>query len=141
LENKDTNDLGQELMSAADLQLFLSENAESFQQGGIPAALEALFRRKHISKAALAKKSGMSEVYLHQVFAGRRNPSRSRLLSLCLGLSASLEETQEFLKRCRLAQLYPRDRRDAIIIYGLLHGLSAPEVNDSLFSADEETLF
>ena len=32
----------------------------------------------------------MSEVYLHQVFSGRRSPSRDRLLCLCLGLAVSL---------------------------------------------------
>ena len=83
----------------------------------------------------------MSEVYLHQVFSGRRNPSRSRLICLCFCLSATLEETQELLKHCGLAQLYPRIRRDAIIIYGLVNGVSLFEVNDKLFSEEEETLY
>ena len=83
----------------------------------------------------------MSDIYLHQIFSGRRNPSRSRLLCLCIGLGASLEETQELLKLCGLAQLYPKLRRDAIIIYGLTHRLSLFSINDSLFSSDEETLF
>ena len=98
-------------------------------------------RQKGLSKAALAKQSGMSEIYLHQIFAGRRNPSRSRMLCLCFGLSASLEEAQELLRLCGLAELYPKVRRDAIIIYGLLHGMDLFAVNDRLFSEDEETLF
>ncbi len=40
----------------------------------------------------------MSEIYLHQIFAGRRNPSRNRLLCLCYGLEATVDETQELLK-------------------------------------------
>ena len=80
-------------------------------------------------------------MYLHQVFAGRRNPSRDRLIGLCFGLSATLEETQELLKQCGLAQLYPKVRRDAIIIYGLVNGVSLFDVNDKLFSEKEETLF
>ena len=83
----------------------------------------------------------MSEVYLHQVFAGRRNPSRSRLICLCFGLSATLEETQTLLKQCGYAQLYARDRRDAIILYGIVNGMSLFDVNDKLFSEEEETLF
>ena len=63
----------------------------------------------------------MSEIYLHQIFAGRRNPSRNRLLCLCYGLSASIDETQELLKLSGMAQLYPKRKRDAIIYYGLLH--------------------
>ncbi len=57
------------------------------------------------------------------------------------GLNASLEEAQELLRNCGYAELYPKVRRDAIIIYGLLHGMDLFAVNDRLFSEDEETLF
>lgn len=138
---KDTNDLRQELMQTPDLDQFLSENRDNFNSGSICELLNSMFQKRNISKAALAKQSGMSEVYLHQVFAGRRSPSRSRLICLCFGLSATLEETQELLKRCVLAQLYPQNKRDAIIIYGLVNGVSLFEVNDKLFSEGEETLY
>lgn len=138
---KDTNNLQQELMTAPDLDRFLSENQDNFLSGNILELLNALFQKRNISKAALAKQSGMSEVYLHQVFAGRRNPSRSRLICLCFGLSATLDETQELLKQGGFAQLFSKNRRDAIIIYGLVNGASLFEVNDKLFSEGEETLY
>ena len=83
----------------------------------------------------------MSEVYLHQVFSGRRKPSRDRLLCLCIGLEATLEETQQLLKRATYAQLYPKVKRDAIISHGILHKTSLTEINDKLFSENEKTLF
>ena len=141
MTKRDTNDLQRRLMETADLDRFLSENRESFQTGSVGEMLEALFRQRTLTKAALAKRAGMSEVYLHQVFAGRRNPSRSRLLCLCFGLRASAEETQELLKRAGLAQLYPKNRRDAIILYGLLNEMDLFAVNDRLFAENEETLF
>lgn len=138
---KDTNNLRQELMEAPSLDQFLSENQDSFNRDSICELLNRLFQNRRISKATLAKRSGMSEVYLHQVFSGRRNPSRSRLLCLCFGLNASLEETQELLKQCGFAQLYPKDRRDAIILYGILNGMDLFGVNDKLFAENEETLY
>lgn len=138
---KDTDSLQQELMNAPNLDQFLSENRDNFNGGSIQKLLNVLFQKRNISKAALAKRSGMSEVYLHQVFAGRRNPSRNRLICLCFGLSATLEETQELLKQCSLAQLYPKNKRDAIIIYGLVNDVSLFDVNDKLFSEGEETLY
>ena len=138
---KDTNNLQQELMTAPDLNRFLSENQDNFLSGNILELLNALFQKRNISKAALAKQSGMSEVYLHQVFSGRRNPSRSRLICLCFGLSATLDETQELLKKGGFAQLFPKNRRDAIIIYGLINNASLFEVNDKLFTEGEETLY
>jgi len=80
-------------------------------------------------------------VYLHQVFSGKRRPSRNRLLCICLGMEASLEQTQELLKRGSMGVLYPKNRRDAIIIYGILHKQTLFEVNDKLFCEEEETLF
>ena len=141
MKDKNTGDLRQELMESPDLEQYLAENEAFFSNRDAAAMLSDLFKKSGISKATLAKRSGMSEIYLHQIFSGRRNPSRSRLLCLCFGLGVSLEEAQELLKRCGLAQLYPRSRRDAIIINGLAHHLPLFSVNDALFSADEETLF
>ena len=50
-------------------------------------------------------------------------------------------ETQRLLRLAGVSELYCRQRRDAIIIYGLLHGMDLFAVNDRLFSEDEETLF
>ena len=136
-----TDDLQMELMSAADLNQFIEDNEDKFSRENIAEALSSLFRQKDVSKAALAKNAGMNEVYLHQVFAGHRNPSRNRLLCLCFGLSATLEETQTMLKQCGYAQLYSRKKRDAVVIYGLLHGMSLFEVNDKLFCENEDTLY
>lgn len=141
MQDKSTDDLRQELMESPDLEQYLAENDAFFSSKDAAAMLNQLFKKCGLSKAALTKRSGMSDIYLHQIFSGRRNPSRSRLLCLCIGLGASLEETQELLKLCGLAQLYPKLRRDAIIIYGLTHRLSLFSINDSLFSSDEETLF
>ena len=102
--------------------------------------LNALYQKHRISKAALARLSGMSEVYLHQLFSGRRFPSRSRLLCVCFGLGASVEETQALLQQARYAPLYSRDRRDAIIIFGLSHGMDLFQVNDKLFAENLDTL-
>lgn len=141
MEQKNTDNLQQELMDAPNLSEFLSANRTYFINRDIPHMLKRLLEKRNISKAALAKQSGMSEIYLHQIFAGRRNPSRSRLLCLCFGLHATLEETQELLKLCGLAQLYPKLRHDAIIMYGILHKVSLFEINDKLFSEGEDTLF
>ncbi len=136
-----TNDLKQELMDTPDLDEFLSENSENFNSDTAAKLLNRLLAEKNISKAALAKQSGLSEVYLHQIFAGKRNPSRNRLICLAYGIGATLDETNELLKLCGVAQLYSANRRDAIIIFGIVHGVSLFEINDKLFTEDEETLF
>ena len=141
MERKSTGQLNQELMQASSLGEYVSENRDAFSEQAVPQLLSELYEKKSISKAALARRAGMSEVYLHQVSSGRRSPSRDRLLCLCLGLEATLEETQELLRQAGFAQLYPRHKRDAVISYGLVHGISLGEINDRLFVENEKTLF
>ena len=105
------------------------------------AGLTRLYETKDLTKAELARRSGISEVYLHQVFAGRRNPSRDWLLCICVGLGITLDETQRMLTQGGYAQLYPRTRRDAIISYGVVHQLPLGEINDKLFAEQEKPCF
>ncbi|MCI8843961.1 MAG: helix-turn-helix domain-containing protein [Oscillospiraceae bacterium] len=141
MKEKKTGDLCQELMEQPNLDSYLSGNETYFQNENPAAFLAALYDKIKISKAELARRAGMSEVYLHQVFAGRRNPSRDRLLCLCVGMELTLEETQELLKMTGYGLLYAKHRRDAIIAHGLVHHTPLDTINDALYTANEKTLF
>lgn len=141
MNEKNTDTLQQELMSTNNLDRFLTENDASFRDVPLQEAIQRIFDEKGMSKAQLAKQSGISEVYLHQLFSGRRFPSRSRLLCLCFGLGATVDEAQSLLQQARHAPLYSRDRRDAIIIFALSHHMTLFEVNDKLFTENLDTLY
>ena len=140
MNEKNTDTLQQELMSTNNLDRFLTESDASFRDVPLQEAIQRIFDEKGMSKAQLAKQSGISEVYLHQLFSGRRFPSRSRLLCLCFGLGATVDEAQSLLQQARHAPLYSRDRRDAIIIFALSHHMTLFEVNDKLFTENLDTL-
>ena len=129
MRQKSTDDLSQELMSQPNLDQYITENEAHFTDADISAFLTKLYERCSLSKAELARRTGMSEVYLHQVFSGRRRPSRDRLLCLCIGMDAGLEAVQQLLKR------------DAIISHGMIHRTPLSEINEKLFLQNEKTLF
>lgn len=108
MEEKTTDDLSQELMSKDDIDSYIKENRFYFSDRSISELLNTLYDKKDISKASLARKAGMSEVYLHQVFSGRRKPSRDKLLCLCVGLGATLDETSVCSGRQRWRRFTPR---------------------------------
>ena len=140
MKDKSTSDLSQELMSEASIDQYIRENQSFFANTNVAELLSQLYEKKTLTKAALARKAGMSEIYLHQVFSGRRKPSRDRLLCLCIGLGATLEETQRLLKQAGYAQIYPKVKRDAIISHGLVHHADLNAINDKLFAENEKTL-
>ena len=71
---------------------------------------------------------------------GRVSATEAAVLCLCFGLGASVDEAQDLLRHARLAPLYSRDRRDAIVIFGLSHGMALAEINDKLYAEDADTL-
>ena len=141
MSQKHTDDLQSELEQAASLDEFLQENDSAFRTGDFASLIDEALQAKNMTKAVLAKQAGMSEVYLHQLFSGRRNPSRTKVICICIGLTATLEETQQILRQSGMAQLYAKAKRDAIIMYGIAHHKDLYEINDMLFENDENTLF
>lgn len=141
MESKSTGNLQQEMMEQPNLNAYIHDNQEQFSDSSVLSLLSELFNTKKLSKAELARRAGISEVYLHQVFSGRRRPSRDRLVCICAGLEASLEETQQLLRQAGYAPLYPRRKRESIIAHGIVHHTPLGQINDNLFAENEKTLF
>lgn len=140
MKGKTTGELLEELMEPGSFSSYLSRNREQMLHPNVGRELDKLCRGQKLSKAAVARRSGVSEVYLHQVLAGKRSPSRDRLLCLCIGLSAGVEESQKLLRQAGFAQLDPRITRDALILYGLSRGQSLPQINGALLVQGEKAL-
>ncbi len=140
MKGKTTGELLEELMEPGSFSSYLSRNREQMLHPNVGRELDKLCRGQKLSKAAVARRSGVSEVYLHQVLAGKRSPSRDRLLCLCIGLSATVEEIQKLLRQAGFAQLDPRITRDALILYGLSRGQSLPQINGALLVQGEKAL-
>ena len=138
---KTTDNLKQELIAESNINSYLKKNQSYFIHCNVTNSLLKFFKKQNISKAELARRSNISEVYLHQLFSGRRKPSRDKLLCLCIGMELTIDETQLMLKEASYAQLYPRIKRDAIVYHGIIHHTSLDEINDKLFEENEKSLF
>lgn len=65
---------------------------------------------------------------------------RDKLIQFAIIGGFSLEETNTLLKYGQEAQLYARDTRDAVIIYGINQKLSLIEKNSTLDELGHEIL-
>lgn len=90
-------------MEESNIDSYIKENEPYFIDRSVTELLSALYEKQNISKAELARRASMSEVYLHQLFYGRRKPSRDKLLCLCIGMELTIEETQRLLKEAAYA--------------------------------------
>ena len=140
MPTKTTSDLRRDMAAQPNLDAYLNDSRPYFTDRKLKGLLEKLYARCGFSKATLARLANMSEVYVYQVFAGRRHPTRDRLLALCIGMGATLEETQSILRQAAWGELYPRLERDAIIANGIVHGIPLEAINNNLASQGEMTL-
>ena len=110
-----TQELLDGLKNADDIKTFLDLHEQDY--------LNELMNEKNITVAQVAKNSGIGE-YVYKIFNGERNAKRDTLVAISFGMHLTFEETQLLLRIAKFAILDSRDRRDGIIIYALMHGLS-----------------
>ncbi|MBR0277767.1 MAG: hypothetical protein IJQ50_04835 [Clostridia bacterium] len=94
--------------------------------------LVAIVEEKGLQKADVIRKSNIQTNYAYQIFSGLKIPSRDKLIALCFGLELGLSEAQTLLKYTGYAQLYPRIKRDSIIIKALEKHMDVIDCNITL---------
>lgn len=93
--------------------------------------------RKHLEvPEQVIRRANLEKSYGHQLFSGKRNPSRDTVLQLAFAMVADLTQAQEMLRVARRSLLYPRIKRDAVIIYCLHNHISL--VNTQIILQDLE---
>lgn len=99
-----------------------------------------LVQRSGMTKSDIINKSDFGYVYFYDVINGRKIPSRDKIVKLVLAMHLTLEDCQTALKYSGRSVLYPRVKRDSILIYGLVHRLSVFEVSEMLAANGEADL-
>ena len=126
-----TQELLDNLKNVTDIKAFLDSHEKDFLSETPVSYLNYMIGHKGATLAKVAQASGVGE-YVYKVFSGERKPSRDVLIAVSFGLGISFEETQLLLRISKFAILDSRDKRDSVVIYGLMNGLSVFDTNDAL---------
>jgi len=102
--------------------------------------INSILLERNMSIADMQKKSCVARTYIYQIMDGTRNPGRDKVISIALALELDVTESVRLLKLTNNAILYPKNRRDAIIIYSLNNNLTVPDCNRLLTTYDEAEL-
>ena len=119
-----TEELLSLLFKAPSLHMFLDETLSDLSIPAFHDYITALCTKQKEVPEHIIQRSGLEKSFGHQLFNGRRFPSRDSVLQLAFGFSLSVADTQELLRIAGKSPLYPRVKRDAAIIYCLYHGIS-----------------
>lgn len=136
MNRKHTSELLAELKEDGSFEQYVKRNEEEFEEQEFCEYLRKLCTSLGKVPEQVIKNSQIDRTYGHQLFSGRRKPSRDKVLLLSFGMELPFEETQELLRASGKNTLYPKIKRDAAIIYGKNKGLTVLEMQELLFSLD-----
>lgn len=133
---KSTEQLMNELKNTTDIGDFLSKNQTEMLDLSLSEYLRQLLGKYNLEKSDVFRRAKMTESnYGYELFRDdSKKASRDKLIQICVGFPLTIEETQEVLRYGKVGTLYPRDERDAYILFALKNGYDVAQLNDLLFT-------
>ncbi len=133
---KSTEQLMNELKNTTNIGDFLSKNQNEMMDLSLSEYLRQLLEKYNLEKSDVFRRAKMTESnYGYELFRDdSKKASRDKLIQICVGFPLTIEETQEVLRYGKVGTLYPRDERDAYILFALKNGYDVAQLNDLLFT-------
>lgn len=132
------------ILKSATLKDFEKIVKNEIQEGvpSLSAYLENYLATHSLDKSTVIKDSLMDRYYAYGIINGNsQNPTRDRVIALCLAMHMTLDEAQRALRLAKLGALYSKNSRDAIIIIAFNSGsYNVLELNDFLYEHDQDIL-
>ena len=127
-----TEALWKRLQDTPTLSDYLTENETALDTPQFCTYITALCRMRSEPAEHVIRRAGIERSFGHQLFKGTRKPSRDTALLLAFGFEADIGLAQSLLRHAQQSQLYPRNRRDAAIIYCLFHRYGVVQTQNEL---------
>ncbi len=137
---KTTDELAHEISLSDNILDYFAENRGEMQLDSLPEYLESWLKQKGVSKADVVRRSNLNKAYVYQIFSGKKYPSRDKVIALAFGLGLDDKEVQMLLKQAGYRELYPRDPRDALLLYAIGHHKGIIDANELLYDHNIEVL-
>ena len=137
---KTTDELAHEICRSDNILDYFAENRGEMQIDSLPEYLEQWLKRKECTKADVVRRSNLNKAYVYQIFLGKKYPSRDKVIALAFGLKLDEKEVQVLLKQAGYRELYPRDPRDALLLYAIGHHKGIIDANELLYDHNIEVL-
>ncbi|HCF82689.1 MAG TPA: hypothetical protein DER68_01590 [Ruminococcaceae bacterium] len=130
-------------MIKTDPEVFIDNLEEKELKDNETMFIEFFYRlleKNKLTIKQLVYKTTISQSYLYQIASKKRRLGRDTAIILAFAMKLSFEETQKLLKYSNNAVLYPKVRRDAIIICCIDSKMTFEQANEILLEKSEKGL-
>lgn len=95
--------------------------------------IESFRLKKQMSKSELIQKATLDRTYAYQILNGTKSPKQDKVIQLSLALQLDLQNTNRLLTLTKNKSLYPKIKRDAVIIFCIHKQYSVIQTNELLY--------
>lgn len=134
-----TEDLVKRLMASASPEAYLREGGTTIDRE-LTDYLAELLAERGLKRADVVRDSGVNSTFVYDIFKGKSMSGRDNAIMLAFGLRCDVRETQRLLRLAGVSELWPKRRRDAIILWCVKQGLGRAACDDELYRLGEKTL-
>lgn len=139
--DKTTDELFKQLQNETNIEEYLSDCDGELMDLTVAEYLEEMLKKYNLEKSEVINKSKLNQIYGYQIFSGvKSSPSRDKLLQIVFGMGLELKEAQRLLKIAGVNELYPRGKRDSIIIFAINKRFTIIQCDDLLYDMGEKTI-
>ena len=120
--SKATKELVSELEQAKTTKEFvdfLKRNDVEMKRESFGDYVLKLCAKYEITPSSLQPQIAISKSQFYSLINGTRNPSKESVIKIAFGLKISREEINELLRTAGFHALEPREKEDAIILFGI----------------------
>lgn len=121
LMEKSTDDLMNTLnrAGASDVQTYLAEHFSEGQPDFV-GYMDELLAQKHLKRQDVLLRANLPYKYGYKLLSGEAHTTnRDKIIRICLAMELTLKQTQRVLKLYGMNELYPKKKRDVILIVAL----------------------
>ena len=136
---KPTDELMDALNQCSSVKEYINNEQDYLIDSAVCDYLNQLLEEKSLKKSTVIKILN-SMKFMDIRFFWKTYPFRDKLISISFGMNLSLDETQALLKYAGFAPLYPKQKRDSLLIWGKNHQFSIYQINELLYAENEDTL-
>lgn len=119
---------------------YLCNNEEYFINGDVTVFWKKVIEEKDMKKSDIINKADVGYTFFYDILNGKKHPSRDTLLKIFIAMQLSIDTCQEGLRIYEWAALYPKVKRDSVIIYAIMHKYSLRMTEELLEANNEKVL-
>lgn len=108
-----------------------------------PGYIDELLAQKNLKRQDVILKANLPQKYGYKLMSGEAHTTdRDKILRLCFAMEMTLQETQRALKLYGMNELYPKIKRDVLLIIALGQKMyDLDQVNEWLKEQGEDGLY